>query len=159
MKQFKLVNIDNDTNDDGVKEDGDDVDEKYNDMKDSNSKQEPVISSIEKKRSNKTEQCSKCLKFCNRKTLLYSHKCKTDTKAQTQTQQPAQQTQPTQQPAHQTPPPPVQPEQPPPAPAQQQVPITEQDIHEYLQKQQKQRMEKLKEIRQARFNNLISRAF
>ena len=150
MKQFKLVNIDNDTNDSNIQEhdDGDDVDEKYNDMKDSNSKQEPV-SSIDKKRQNKTEQCPKCLKFCNRKTMLYAHKCK----AQTQTHQPAPPTQ-------QTPPPEQPPpEQPPPAPAQQQVPITEQDIHEYLQKQQKQRMEKLKEIRQTRFNSLISRAF
>jgi len=161
MKQFKLVNIDNDTNDSNIQEhdDGDDV-EKYNDMKDSNSKQEPVVSSVDRKRSNKTEQCSKCLKFCNRKTMLYAHKCKAQTQPTQQpaTPPPAQQTPPTQQPTQQAAPP-VQPEQPPPAPAQQHVPITEQDIHEYLQKQQKQRMEKLKEIRQARFNNLISRAF
>ena len=43
MKQFKLIEIDNDTNDSNIQEhdDGDDVDEKYNDMK--QSKQEPVV--------------------------------------------------------------------------------------------------------------------
>ena len=157
MKQFKLVNIDNDINDSNIQE-HDDGDEKYNDMK--QSKQEPVMSSIDQKRQNKTEQCPKCKRYVNKKTLLYAHKCKAQTPPTQQpaTPPPAQQTPPTQQPTQQAAPP-VQPEQPPPAPAQQHVPITEQHIHEYLQNQQKQRMQQLREQRQARFNNLISRAF
>jgi len=164
MKHFKLIEIDNDTNDNNINasddddDDDDDYDDaKYNDIK--QSKQEPVVSTVEKKRSNKTEQCPKCLKFCNKKTMLYAHKCKAKTVQPTQ--QPTQSAQPTQQtpaqPPQQTPAQPP-PEQPQPAPAQQLIP-TEQDIHNYILNQQKQRMQQLREQKQARFNNLISRAF
>ena len=143
MKQFKLIEIDNDNNINARDDDDDYGDEKYNDMK--QAKQEPVVSTVEKKRSNKTEQCPKCKRYVNKKTLLYSHKCKALTA-------------PPEQPAQTAPPAQPPPEQPQPASAQQLIP-TEQDIHNYILNQQKQRMQQLKEIRQAKFDNLISRAF
>ena len=45
----------------------------YNDMITSN--KEPIVSSVDKKRLNKTVECPKCNKSMNRKTLIYSHDC------------------------------------------------------------------------------------
>ena len=45
----------------------------YDDMVLSN--KEPIVSSIDKKRLNKTVECPKCGKSMNRKTLIYSHDC------------------------------------------------------------------------------------
>ena len=47
--------------------------DEYNDMVISN--KEPIVSSVNKKRLNKTVECPKCGKSMNRKTLLYSHDC------------------------------------------------------------------------------------
>ena len=47
--------------------------DEYNDMVISN--KEPIVSSVNKKRLDKTVECQKCNKSMNRKTLLYSHDC------------------------------------------------------------------------------------
>ena len=47
--------------------------DEYNDMAISN--KEPIVSSVDKKRLNKTVECQKCGKSMNRKALLYSHDC------------------------------------------------------------------------------------
>ena len=45
----------------------------YNDMITSN--KEPIVSSVNKKRMNKTTNCLKCGKSMTNKTLTYSHDC------------------------------------------------------------------------------------
>ena len=98
----------------------------YNDMVVSN--KEPIVSSIDKKRLNKTVECPKCGKSMNRKTLIYSHDCQ-KIKQQTITNEPKP------------------------------IEITEQDVHDYLNKQQTLDRDNLILQRTDRFNNMIKNIF
>ena len=98
----------------------------YNDMITSN--KEPVISSIDKKRLNKTNNCPKCNKSMNRKTLIYSHDCQKIKQHIIKSE-----------------PKPIE--------------ITEQDVHDYLQKQQTIDRDNLISERTDKFNNMIKNIF
>ena len=103
--------------------------DEYNDMVISN--KEPIVSSVNKKRLNKTTNCPKCGKSMNRKTLLYSHDCD-------KTKQPI--TKPT-------------------TIIEVNAPITDEDVELYLQKQQSLDRNNLRSQRTERFNNMIKNIF
>ena len=98
----------------------------YDDMVLSN--KEPIVSSVDKKRLNKTVECPKCNKSMNRKTLIYSHDCE-QIKQQTIKNEPKS------------------------------IEITEQDVHDYLQKQETMDRDNLILQRTDRFNNMIKNLF
>ena len=98
----------------------------YNDMITSN--KEPIVSSVDKKRLNKTVECPKCNKSMTKKTLIYSHDCDK-----------------TKQHIVKSKPKPVE--------------ITEQDVHDYLQKQETMDRNNLILQRTDRFNNMIKNIF
>ena len=87
-----------------------------------------VVSSVDKKRMNKSVECPKCGKSMNRKTLLYSHDC-----------------QKIKQPTIKSEPRPIE--------------ITEQDVHEYLLKQETISRDNLIAQRKERFDKMMKRAF
>ena len=87
-----------------------------------------VVSSVDKKRMNKSVECPKCGKSMNRKTLLYSHDCE-------KIKQPIIKREPI----------PIE--------------ITEQDVHEYLLKQETISRDNLIAQRKERFDKMMSRAF
>ena len=101
----------------------------YNDMITSN--KEPVISSIDKKRMNKTAECPKCGKSMNRKTLLYSHDCQ---KIKQQTIKTSSIT-------------------------RANTLVTDEDVEIYIQKQQALDRHNLISQRTDRFNNMIKNIF
>ena len=98
----------------------------YNDMVISN--KEPIMSSVDAKRLNKTTNCLKCGKSMTNKTLIYSHDCDK-----------------TKQRVIKSKPKPVE--------------ITEQDIHDYLNKQQNIDRDNLISELKDRFNNMIKNIF
>ena len=75
--EFSLINIDP-PRDDTLEEDrseGDYSEETYKAIH--TVEQQPILTSIERKRSKKTAECPKCNKRMSKKTLEYSHKCST----------------------------------------------------------------------------------
>ena len=98
----------------------------YNDMATLN--KEPIVSSVDKKRLNKTVVCSKCNKSMNRKTLIYRHDCQ-QIKQHTIKNEPKP------------------------------IEITEQDVHDYLNKQQALDRDNLILQRTDKFNNMIKNIF
>ena len=70
---FTLINVDP-PGDDNVKDDRSDGDsETYQAIQ--TVEQQPILTGIDKKRSNKTAECSLCHKMMSQKTLDYSHIC------------------------------------------------------------------------------------
>ena len=102
------------------------IHDNYNDMVISN--KEPIVSSVDAKRLNKTVECPKCNKSMTKKTLIYSHDCDK-----------------TKQHIVKSKPKPVE--------------ITEQDIHDYLNKQQNIDRDNLISERTDRFNVMIKNIF
>ena len=138
--EFKLVdtqepdeNNDNDyDDDDGLSSE----DNEYNDIY--NNKKQPVISSVDKKRDNKTVECPKCGRKMNLKTYKYSHKCPTakaneNTKSEIELSKSPQQ--------------------------QKTINPTKQDIHTMIQEQERVRRQLLIQQKQEKMNKLLSRAF
>ena len=105
------------------------INDEYNDMVISN--KEPITSSVDKKRLNKTTNCPKCNKSMNRKTLLYSHDCD-------KTKQPI--TKPT-------------------TIIEVNAPVTDEDVELYLQKQETLVQDNLISQRTNKFNNMIRNIF
>ena len=138
--EFKLVdtqepdeNNDNDYDgDDGLSSEDND----YNDIY--NNKKQPVISSVDKKRDNKTVECPKCGRKMNLKTYKHSHKCpvvKANENAKSEIELSK-------------------------SPQQQKVGIpTKQDIHTMIQEQEQVRRQLLIQQKQEKMNKLLSRAF
>ena len=98
----------------------------YNDMITSN--KEPIVSSVDAKRLNKTVECPKCNKSMTKKTLTYSHDCD-KTKQRIIKSEPKP------------------------------IEITEQDVHDYLQKQETMDRNNLILQRTDRFNHMIKNIF
>ena len=92
------------------------------------SNKEPIESSVDTKRLNKTTNCPKCGKSMTKKTLTYSHDCE-KIKQQTIKSEPKS------------------------------IEITEQDVHDYLQKQETMDRNILILQRTDRFNNMIKNIF
>ena len=90
-----------------------------------------VVSSVDKKRMNKTVQCPKCGKSMNRKTLTYSHDCQ---KIKQPTTKPTSIT-------------------------EVNTPITDEQVETYLQKQETLVRDNLIAQRKERFDKMMSRAF
>ena len=74
---FELINVDEpniekeyDKNDNDNDDDNDDTYRTLHAIE-----QQPILSSIDKKRSKKTAECKDCHKMVSKKTLEYSHKC------------------------------------------------------------------------------------
>ena len=72
--EFKLVETQK-TNDSDEREYTSEEEETYDDIH--QNKKAPVMSTVEKKRENKTVECPQCHKKMNKKTYKYSHKCPT----------------------------------------------------------------------------------
>ena len=102
------------------------INDNYDDMVTSN--KEPSVSSVDKKRMNKSTNCPKCGKSMTKKTLTYSHDCQ-KTKQHTIKSEPKS------------------------------IEITEQDVHDYLNKQQAIDRDNLILQRTDRFNNMIKNIF
>ena len=98
----------------------------YNDMVTLN--KEPIVSSVDAKRLNKTTNCLKCGKSMTKKTLIYSHDCD-KTKQRIIKSEPKP------------------------------IEITEQDVHDYLNKQQTIDRDNLISERTDKFNNMIKNIF
>ena len=90
-----------------------------------------VVSSVDKKRMNKTVQCPKCGKNMNRKTLTYTHDCQ---KIKQPTTKPTSIT-------------------------EVNTPITDEQVETYLLKQEVISRDTLISQRKERFNNMMKRAF
>ena len=69
---FKLLSIE-----DGTMDDRCDGDEEETDHETYKMMQQPIATSKEKMKANKTAECPKCNKLMSKKTLEYSHKCST----------------------------------------------------------------------------------
>ena len=74
---FELINVDEPENekeyDKNEDDNDDDNDDTYRTLH--AIEQQPILSSIDKKRSKKTAECKDCHKMVSKKTLEYSHKC------------------------------------------------------------------------------------
>ena len=103
--------------------------DEYNDMVISN--KEPIVSSVNKKRLNKTVECPKCGKSMNRKTQLYSHDCE---KIKQHTTKPT-------------------------TIIEVNAPVTDEDVELYLQKQEVLTRDNMISQRADKFNNMIRNAF
>ena len=103
--------------------------DEYNDMVISN--KEPIVSSVNKKRLNKTVECQKCNKSMNRKTLLYSHDCE---KIKQHTTKPT-------------------------TIIEVNAPVTDEDVELYLQKQEVLSRDNMITQRAERFNTMIRNIF
>ena len=101
----------------------------YNDMITSN--KEPIVSSVNKKRMNKTTNCLKCGKSMTNKTLTYSHDCEKIKQRVTKTS----------------------------SITEVNTPVTDEDVEIYLQKQQALDRHNLISQRTDRFNNMIKNIF
>ena len=137
---FKLVDTQEpDENNDNDYDDDDGLSSEDNDYNDIyNNKKQPVISSVDKKRDNKTVECPKCGRKMNLKTYKYSHKCpvvKANANAKSEIELSK-------------------------SPQQQKVGIpTKQDIHTMIQEQEQVRRQLLIQQKQEKMNKLLSRAF
>ena len=98
----------------------------YNEMVTTN--KTDAVSSVDKKRMNKTVQCPKCGKNMNRKTLTYSHDCQKSKQPISSIKAAEKQ-------------------------------ITDEDVHDYLLKQETLIKDTVLQQKRERFNNMISRAF
>ena len=138
---FKLVDTQEpDENNDNDYDDDDDEltseDNDYNEIHEK--KKQPVISSLEKKRDNKTVECPKCGRKMNLKTYKYSHKCPI-VKANENAKSEIELTK---------------------SPQQKKAEIpTKQDIHTMIQEQERVRRQFLIQQKQEKMNKLLSRAF
>ena len=94
-------------------------------------KKQPVMSTVERKRENKTVECPNCHRKMNKKTYKYSHKCPT-----TKTQPKKEETEP-------------EPNAPPP----------ETNIYHRFLELEFQRKEQLMKEKEEKMNRLISHAF
>ena len=90
-----------------------------------------VVSSVDKKRMNKSVECPKCGKSMNRKTLRYTHDCQ---KIKQPTTKPTSIT-------------------------EVNTPITDEQVETYLQKQETLVRDNLITQRKERFDKMMSRAF
>ena len=109
-----------------IQDKNDETNDDYNEMVTTN--KQPITSSVDKKRLNKTVICPKCNKQMNRKTLTYSHDCQ-------KIKQPISSIK----------------------IAEKQ--ITDEDVHDYLLKQETLIRDTALQQKRERFNNMISRAF
>jgi len=104
-------------------------DETYDDIHEN--KKQPVMSSVDRKRENKTVECPNCHRKMNKKTYKYSHRCPT-----TKTKPKREETEP-------------EPNAPPP----------ETNIYHRLLTLEFQRKEQLMKEKEEKINRLISHAF
>jgi len=109
-----------------IQEKNDETNDDYNEMVTIN--KQPITTSVDKKRLNKTVICPKCNKSMNNKTFTYSHDCQ-------KIKQPISSIK----------------------VAEKQ--ITDEDVHDYLLKQETLIRDTALQQKQERFNNMISRAF
>ena len=109
-----------------IQEKNEETNDDYNEMVTTN--KQPITTSVDKKRLNKTVICTKCNKQMNRKTLTYSHDCQKI-------------------------------KQPIPSIKATEKQITDEDVHDYLLKQETVIRDNVLQQKQERFNNMISRAF
>ena len=137
---FKLVDTQEpDENNDNDYDDDDGLSSEDNDYNDIyNNKKQPVISSVDKKRDNKTVECPKCGRKMNLKTYKYSHKCpvvkaNANAKSEIELSKSPQQ--------------------------QKTINPTKQDIHTMIQEQEQVRRQLLIQQKQEKMNKLLSRAF
>ena len=105
------------------------INDNYDDMVTSN--KEPSVSSVDKKRMNKTTNCPKCGKSMTKKTLTYSHDCD---KTKQHIIKPTSIT-------------------------RSNTLVTDEDVEIYLQKQETLVKENLISQRTDRFNNMIKNIF
>ena len=137
---FKLVDTQEpDENNDNDYDDDDGLSSEDNDYNDIyNNKKQPVISSVDKKRDNKTVECPKCGRKMNLKTYKYSHKCPV-VKANANAKSEIELTK---------------------SPQQKKAEIpTKQDIHTMIQEQERVRRQLLIQQKQEKMNKLLSHAF
>ena len=109
-----------------IQEKNDETNDDYNEMVTTN--KQPITTSVDKKRLNKTVICPKCNKSMNNKTFTYSHDCQKI-------------------------------KQPIPSIKATEKQITDEDVHDYLLKQETLIRDTALQQKQERFNNMISRAF
>ena len=104
-------------------------DETYDDIHEN--KKQPIMSTVDRKRENKTVECPNCHRKMNKKTLRYSHKCPTiKTKPKKEEIE-------------------TEPEQPP----------QEQNVYHRLLELEFQRKEQLMKEKEEKMNKLITHAF
>ena len=112
-----------------IQEKNEETNNDYNDMVSSN--KEPITSSVNKKRLNKTTNCPRCGKSMTRKTLTYTHDCE---KIKQPTITPTTIT-------------------------EVNTPITDEQVELYLHKQQTISRDNLISQRKERFDKMIRNAF
>ena len=114
----------------------------------------PELSSVDTKRQNKTYTCSNCGKSMNRKTLLYSHKCKIPKRPEPTPSPPNNQPQPVK-PKHEPAPRVVQ------TIKEVYIPqeITDEHVEKYLNKKQEESKARAIKERSERFSRLMMNAF